>query len=666
MKRDAAMLTCYFAAMETGVISNYAEGFDLYQTLGDAAYDEMSWDYGDAFPSWHEPGIANENSWDDRLTAAYFFNLSYLSPLSHKRLIEYDEAANSLHLNQTITEEDGLRAIVRLMDGVAGSEMPLSSEARAEVAQSSALRREAILSSVSDYTATGRTYYVSESGDDANDGLSPETAWKTLDKVNSAAYTWDGQLNNPSFPEFLWVSTHMDEKADIQRGDCVLFERGGLWRGGLRTVEGVTYSAYGEGEKPRIYGSPENGAGAEKWLLVEGTENVWQFYQPLQDCGAIRCDDETVCLRDYAAWDGEQYRLVRSGGCYDGIAALKELPVLSPKTITDDLHFYCSIRYENGFDHGAYGTLYLRSDTGNPGERFSSLEFLTGNDSWHMVLAGVKNDVILDNLCFRYGAAGINAHDSHNAIIRNCEIGWVGGIVMSDNGMLDEMTAGYSDQPEQLNIMCTGDAIMLGGQGNQALNNYITNTFDFGITVEGFSANPEEAEEVARRRDCTVSGNLLEACNGGLLMVDWYAINHGLDAPTFVDICFDDNMVIDTGTNTWSHHDQRYDESGASLQTGMAALALIMNPGCENITVSNNLLAYSSEQNLIVSLGYYDEEVLSQLTLADNTYQQHPKADFLAINAYGAGRYTVFPYSDSTKNSLEQGDISAEITILTN
>lgn len=56
-----------------------------------------------------------------------------------------------------------------------------------------------------------------------------------------------------------------------ERAYVVLFERGGLWRGQLSTVEGVTYSAYGEGEKPRFYGSPENGTGESKWSLVEGT-----------------------------------------------------------------------------------------------------------------------------------------------------------------------------------------------------------------------------------------------------------------------------------------------------------------------------------------------------------------------------------------------------------
>lgn len=118
MNRDAAMLACFYASTEVGMLSNYGEGFELYRTLGDAVYDEMAWDYGDTFPTWHEPAYANENPWDDHLTASYFYNLSYRSPLSEKRMFEYDEATNSLHLNQPITGEEGVCAIVRLMDGI--------------------------------------------------------------------------------------------------------------------------------------------------------------------------------------------------------------------------------------------------------------------------------------------------------------------------------------------------------------------------------------------------------------------------------------------------------------------------------------------------------------------------------------------------------------------
>lgn len=51
---------------------------------------------------------------------------------------------------------------------------------------------------------TAATYYVSNNGSDANDGLSPATAWKTIARVNQDTYI---------------------------PGDKILFERGGEWTG---------------------------------------------------------------------------------------------------------------------------------------------------------------------------------------------------------------------------------------------------------------------------------------------------------------------------------------------------------------------------------------------------------------------------------------------------
>ena len=48
-------------------------------------------------------------------------------------------------------------------------------------------------------------YFDSEAGCDTNDGLSPATAWRSLEKANDVP---------------------------AQPGDKVLFKRGGVWRGG--------------------------------------------------------------------------------------------------------------------------------------------------------------------------------------------------------------------------------------------------------------------------------------------------------------------------------------------------------------------------------------------------------------------------------------------------
>lgn len=96
-----------------------------------------------------------------------------------------------------------------------------------------------------------RTFYVdSEDGADDNVGLSPDEAWRSLDRVNSA---------------------------ELKPGDTVRFKCGGVWRGSLTPASGengapVSYTSYGQGERPLLLGSrPRNRA--EDWVQV--TKNVW-------------------------------------------------------------------------------------------------------------------------------------------------------------------------------------------------------------------------------------------------------------------------------------------------------------------------------------------------------------------------------------------------------
>ena len=93
-------------------------------------------------------------------------------------------------------------------------------------------------------TACARTFHVdSAGGNDAADGLTPVTAWRSLDRVNAAT---------------------------VEPGDEVRFRRGGLWRGTLRAKSGapgrpILYSSYGKGPKPIIQRSLGRNAETD-WL----------------------------------------------------------------------------------------------------------------------------------------------------------------------------------------------------------------------------------------------------------------------------------------------------------------------------------------------------------------------------------------------------------------
>lgn len=91
-------------------------------------------------------------------------------------------------------------------------------------------------------------------GDDARDGLSVESAWRTLDRANAA------QLNP---------------------GDEMRFRRGCIWRGGLLPRSGepgrpVLYSAYGEGDKPTFQRSIDRSR-PEDWTEVR--PGIWSTHQ---------------------------------------------------------------------------------------------------------------------------------------------------------------------------------------------------------------------------------------------------------------------------------------------------------------------------------------------------------------------------------------------------
>ena len=93
-------------------------------------------------------------------------------------------------------------------------------------AESNALR-EKILNAQDSLNVRGTVFYVSSNGDDANDGLSPETAVKTFERLSKL----------PVLPE-----------------TTVLFERGSVFRikEPLWATPGVGYGTYGNGEKPKI------------------------------------------------------------------------------------------------------------------------------------------------------------------------------------------------------------------------------------------------------------------------------------------------------------------------------------------------------------------------------------------------------------------------------
>src|SRR5579862_9497272 len=99
--------------------------------------------------------------------------------------------------------------------------------------------------------ASATTYYVDPAGSNGNDGLSPQTAWRTLLKIG--------------------IST-------FQPGDVILFKRDGVWNEWLTPPSNgapgnpIKFDAYGSGRPPEFTGN--YATPAAQWTNTGG--NVWQ------------------------------------------------------------------------------------------------------------------------------------------------------------------------------------------------------------------------------------------------------------------------------------------------------------------------------------------------------------------------------------------------------
>ena len=109
-------------------------------------------------------------------------------------------------------------------------------------------------------TWNNRTFYISSSsGNDSNNGLSPETAWKSLGKIYLQSL-----------------------KSHIYAGDSFLLKRGDSWEGAItsytplkgRPDAPITIGTYGTGAKPIIYGDGRN----LTWTQAPGYPEVYQAY----------------------------------------------------------------------------------------------------------------------------------------------------------------------------------------------------------------------------------------------------------------------------------------------------------------------------------------------------------------------------------------------------
>ena len=567
--RCEAMLALYFAAEMLGpdYVGFHMGGAQYIQPICERLFpDDVTSGMNDTmnvgdyylFPDYvHNPDKKTKYDENFYVPAAYYTGTRRLSLLTYKPFFELDNEAGSFRPGDALTYIEALLAAIRLYESVLPPESPrVPAALDEEILAKADARREAIRNTPTTVTITGTAYYVSSEGNDKNNGKSPEKPWKTLDKVH---------------------------KFKFKPGDGVFFKRGDLWRfQRFDAQEGVTYSAYGEGEKPRFYGSPENGADPSKWSLVKGTNNVWVYHKKMRDCGAIVFNDgEEYAQKAYLYWNGKHYVTFTSFSPMDN---LNGTAAFRPEDL-DNLHFYNDIDYskakmrkEPSFDESSEyffearfhndltGKLYLRCDAGNPGDVFESIEFcIDRDDTSGWIITTETTGVTIDNLCLKYAAHGIGLgmsttmqYNTRNFskgapnIVQNCEIGWMAG----STGRFS--SEGFTDY--------TGDGMHIEGSNNTAINNYVYECQDCGIPIEvsctykQFGSDWNEMENIWE--NLTIKENLVEYCNAGIFVLNWEAPE--IPGHLLRNVVVDDNIVLYSGyghsgkrsRDLWSYYDR--------------------------------------------------------------------------------------------------------------
>ena len=410
-----------------------------------------------------------------------------------------------------------------------------------------------ILSSQSVALPEGTIYYVSAEGDDANDGLSPEKPIRSLDRVNALA---------------------------LKPSDGVVFRRGDLWRGGLITQRGVTYSAYGEGDKPRLYGSPCDAAVEGRWVAT-GTPNVYMYDMELPD------DIGTLVFNHGEANAIKILKVYHTDGTTTNVYTGE--PFAGGCDLKRDLDFFHDYRDEK--------RLYLCSTEGNPAERFASIEMNVRG----CVIDAVDN-VHIDNLCIKYGGShGIGSATTKGLTVTNCEIAWIGGSML-----LPAPPEGGRDARFGNGIEVYG-----GCEHFEVRNCYIYQIYDAGITNQ----NQEDVSDSSRTMcNVTYADNLVERCE---MSIEYYL--GAQNKPTesrMENILFEGNILRLAGYGWGDQHPEP--AWGAHLKSWW-----MHYNKAENFIIRNNIFDRSDANLINVVAG--EKEWLPQME--NNTYIQYLGAD---------------------------------------
>ncbi len=442
---------------------------------------------------------------------------------------------------------------------------------------------DAIISSESDVTPDsikGKAYYISsKNGNDSNSGTSPDKPWKSFKN--------------------LWVSLAggMVINSALEAGDGVFLERGCEFNLNsdvkldyLSLVRGISYGAYGEGEKPVLTRKLQMNEAAGKWSATE-YPNVWKLDYDIKDApgnisfvkkdgtelwGVMTFVDDydtpfTGSTKHYGIVSNGEETFESGGVKFENVGALKH-----------------NLEY---FGDCANGGLYVYYDKGNPGEIFSEINISLSASAVtyaEKINRDTTSPTRFDNIAIKYcGAHGLDLGGVTNLIVTNCVFEWIGGAYQSK-------------------IVRYGNAIQNWGScdGFIVRDCYFKDIYDAAVTTQGSSGV---------MRNFYSSGCVLDRCG-----LSFEFFNHAAPefdslypTPELCNVFITDNYVINNG---FGYCDVRTDRRAAFIYTAYG----VTRAKYDNVVYSGNINVFSAEYAVYTSMLACGKTEGTQLR--DNTY----------------------------------------------
>lgn len=656
MNRDGAAIALLYAAEIMGI--NYVNAnwneYNDYDIWANSSLDYPVFDWEAPLDYQIDITYDGEESYR-RLNASFLYISRRRSCVTKCTLLEPDDSGD-WRFNEPLTYKDAIVAAVRLYesnDDIAYNtacnllkDVLKTDEAKAILSLADKRRNEILNSPtklvksdtfIQGQTYTGTAYYVSNNGDDSNDGLSEATPWQSLERISSA---------------------------DLQYGDVIFFERGSVWHNAVSQrfdmVEGITLSAYGEGDKPKFCGSFGNSAGEDNWeLFFEGDDGrkIWRFCREMPDTGVVVLDGgKAWAKRATPFWDGSEYYPFEKNGMlsetpFDVKKDLKDMEVF-PHLRYPDEPYNSNCMFEKSVDDNGNveyvtGDLYFRCDKGNPGVIYDDIQI----SEPYSFIGGLQDYTTIDNLSFVYSLQTIAGgatpeHAGSHLIMQNCDCAWMGGGAYS-----------YTFDPAPT-VSCMGGAFNLNGTDESIISCYAHHCYQEGPTFEAFTMNNGMLENI------TVKGNLTEYCMMGNLITNWD--DEIREDHIFSNLSYSDNMVLFSGFENLYTVVPTISKSGTSQATrggviccdaccfGLLSSPTGLNAHDGRFSISNNVFAFSPGK--IIEISNYTDEYSK--VFSGNTYVQLP----------GFGWLTAYHQGDERPRELDPeaavdkiGDTSAVI-----